>query len=387
MNKILAVVLAVAVFFLMGSYGLKTYAEIAALVSNPYEDSVEEQQGKARELLDENLRQLYDRVKTSLLNYESEALVRRYSYDEDDLKAVLWCIMQDSPEIFWIDWTSWAYTERPDGFTLRPTYLFSSSLIDQKRKDLDQACDALIARMAEEGITSDYDIMLFLHDYLIDHVTYEKDGPPDVHSAYGAIVDGIAVCDGYAHALQLILNRMGKECYYVEGYTTTSSEDEGHAWNIVNIDGNYHAIDITWDDIERMATGEEFLLKSYCYFLISDAEMEVDHVGTNPFPLPECVSYDYMSKQGLSGASFEDIREEAIDEAVRNILAGNYYLEFVITDEEAYEAFYSNEDSVVGMYLVELNEALVAEDSDIVIERASCDRMIRGFLTVAFLME
>ena len=55
-----------------------------------------------------------------------------------------------------------------------------------------------------------------------------------------------AVCAGYARAVQYLLERLGIPCIYVEGNTIGSSE--GHAWNIVQIGGQYYYVDATNGD-------------------------------------------------------------------------------------------------------------------------------------------
>lgn len=58
------------------------------------------------------------------------------------------------------------------------------------------------------------------------------------HSAYGSLIDGVAVCDGIAKGYQLLLQSEGIEC----GFATT----ETHMWNVVVLDGVEYEIDVTF---------------------------------------------------------------------------------------------------------------------------------------------
>ncbi len=78
---------------------------------------------------------------------------------------------------------------------------------------------------------------LIIHDALIKYVEYDdecanKNIAYDVaHTAYGALVDGSAVCDGYATAFKMLLNKAGIDSEVVSGL----GNGGGHAWNVVRI--------------------------------------------------------------------------------------------------------------------------------------------------------
>ncbi|MEE3392841.1 MAG: leucine-rich repeat protein [Lachnospiraceae bacterium] len=90
---------------------------------------------------------------------------------------------------------------------------------------------------------SDVRKALFVHDYLITHTEYSSDtDDSSVYTAYGCLVNGNAVCEGYSLAYKLILNDVGVKC------DTITSDENGHEWNMVTIDGNNYYVDITNDD-------------------------------------------------------------------------------------------------------------------------------------------
>ncbi len=91
-----------------------------------------------------------------------------------------------------------------------------------------------------------------LHDFLVRCVSYDEAeaqqedggeaGDPFSHTAYGALVRGSAVCDGYAMAYRLLLGRAGVEAVVVV------SDDMDHSWNMVRVDGAWYHVDVTYDD-------------------------------------------------------------------------------------------------------------------------------------------
>lgn len=122
---------------------------------------------------------------------------------------------------------------------------------------------------------SDFDKIKAVHDYLALHIAYDYDNfkvntvPPDSYTAYGALINGIAVCDGYTKAAQLLLNKLDIENHYVVGY----GNGELHSWNLVKLDGQYYFMDVTWDDPVPDKPGNV----RYNYFLVTSKQLAKDH--------------------------------------------------------------------------------------------------------------
>ena len=90
-----------------------------------------------------------------------------------------------------------------------------------------------------------------LHDWLVVNCQYDVNvNRTYCHSKYGAIVEGYAVCDGYAKAYNDLLSRVGVKATYVEGYKPLrlGGKPEPHAWSCVTIDGKKYYVDATADD-------------------------------------------------------------------------------------------------------------------------------------------
>ncbi len=92
-----------------------------------------------------------------------------------------------------------------------------------------------------------YDELKFFHDHLCQTVSY-VDGK-NAHNVAGPLLEGLSVCEGYAKAFKLFCNRMNIPCVIVTGAGYTDKGAEAHAWNAVRMeDGNWYAVDVTWDD-------------------------------------------------------------------------------------------------------------------------------------------
>lgn len=145
------------------------------------------------------------------------------------------------------------------------------------------------AKIVNDIITdsmSDYQCVLAIHDYLVKNVDYGFVGINDAlgtdlaHKAEGALCYDTAVCQGYAEAFELLCSQVGIQAYMMYGTAGTAATGyESHAWNIVKINGEWYHIDCTWDDPTVnggiVTDGSNII---YQYFLLTDAEMYVDHV-------------------------------------------------------------------------------------------------------------
>ena len=80
------------------------------------------------------------------------------------------------------------------------------------------------------------------------------------YTAYEALVEGTAVCQGYALAYRYLLAMAGVSSEYVV------SDSINHIWNSVEVDGQLYNIDVTWDDPSRSGVCD------YSNFLVSDEE-------------------------------------------------------------------------------------------------------------------
>lgn len=94
------------------------------------------------------------------------------------------------------------------------------------------------------------------------------------HNAYGALIEGKAICKGIAGALALILKKLGFPCVVVSGKSALyGQKSEGHAWIIIKIEGQFYHMDATWD-ICKFQLLKDF---AYDYFLLSDEDISFDH--------------------------------------------------------------------------------------------------------------
>lgn len=231
----------------------------------------------------------------------------------DSFQLAINALLLDHPEIFYIDVTKmYMFTETTTNFrgttykiSIGPSngesYLsdgfYSKSNVETAETQVENVLDNITYSL----YGSDYDKIKKVHNYLVDHVSYDQSNNAISHGLYGALVYNSAVCDGYAKAFKYILDKIGISCVEVCGTAENSSGNtENHAWNDVLLDGNWYAIDVTWDDpILIGGNGKLTNELRYANFLKGISSFYNTHVedgyvvSNGEFKYPNISYYDY----------------------------------------------------------------------------------------------
>ena len=126
---------------------------------------------------------------------------------------------------------------------------------------------------------TDYDTVKNVHDYLIDNFEYDRKTTMVNHTDIDGFRDGVMVCSGYSLAAYYLLNVAGVPTRVITGDGGSGGGNvENHMWNMVQLDGKWYNLDVTWDD----GGGSR---KYYDYFLKSDADFP-DHVRMGVYGSP-----------------------------------------------------------------------------------------------------
>ncbi len=220
----------------------------------------------------------------------------------------LTALLYDRPEYFWISGEAVASAEYIEG-TDYGNVKIELSIYDYwweadlfaAQDEFNAAVDDIVAEASALG--SDYDKVKYVHDLLIKNVSYDYDSynagsridaesEAVVNTAYGALIEGRAMCGGYARAFGLIMKKLGIESMYVTG----TADGGPHAWNMIKLDGNFYHIDLTWDD----ADGEPCEIL-YSYFCVTDEEIFKTHLLDSEFNYMTASAneYNYYIREGL----------------------------------------------------------------------------------------
>ena len=142
-----------------------------------------------------------------------------------------------NPQFFYL---SNGYGYYPGEGSVQSFYLkFNTSYSKSDVTKFKAAANAALSGI-ESGWT-DEQKALYLHDWVVTHCKYVGTAERR-YTAFGVLVDGQAVCQGYALAYDYLLGRAGVGCDVI------TSDGLNHAWNLVTVGGKTYYADCTWDD-------------------------------------------------------------------------------------------------------------------------------------------
>ena len=310
--------------------------------------------------------ELYEYTVDALAEGKSEFKIYATNISESDIKKI-------NSEIVGFYGSVNSYTilnEKSDGTKKLKISLKASgnqnvykALVDNDNISLNEREQAIYDKAREvlsetiDDTMSDYEKEEAIHDYIIKNCIYEKSSEgsqsdSDIYSPYGVLINGAAVCNGYAETMYLLLNACKIECKIVVG----KADNENHAWNLVKIDGVWYHLDTTWDD----PVPDQGRNVQYNFFNLTDDAMSETHTWAYE-RYPKCTddSNTYFKKHKLVCKDYTSFikktnkainkRQEYISLMVPDYKEDDYNLSFIMDSHpEVAKASYSTVDSYMG---------------------------------------
>ena len=190
--------------------------------------------------------------------------------------------------------------------------------------------EAVDAALEELNLTNDteYTKVYKIYNYICDNVDYDYTSSGTLkHTAYAAMCNKTAVCQGYA----LLFYRMCKEAGLSVRYITGTGNGGAHAWNIVKIGDYYYNLDVTWDG-QDSTTRSNYFLKS-----------EVDF--TNHSRADEYATTEFITKYPMASQSWKNYEE--VDEALGK---ENYEYTFTTIEDTTVSSTASGKPKLLVFY-------------------------------------
>ncbi len=286
----------------------------------------------AREQLEPDLQAVYDQLNDAAARRSDDPV--EVDVTQEQLRLCLTALRTDHPEYFWFDGegtysiTSASLLGERTSVTL--SYTLSLEEIDALLPQVDAYAADCLGTLA--GAASDYEKILGVYRYLIEHTDYVLDVQDQ--SMISLMTSHQATCAGYAKSFQYLMHQLGIPCTLVFG---TGAGGENHGWNMVMCDGDWYQVDVTWGDpVDENGNPGSSL--DYTYFMITDEEMYRDHTLDPTLPVPQCTAttYNYYRQSGLQLASWDSVSYESL---LRNAAAqGDAWLLVRFDRQEDYNA-------------------------------------------------
>lgn len=250
----------------------------------------------AHETLSEKQQLVYDEMLDAIMNMKEN--VRLSTTEPADVDICYHAICADYGEIFWVDSCSYAAIVlfgRTCAVKFSITYAFTPEQVADYRKQMQPVIEEYLRQLM--ACESDYEKTELLYRRLIREVAY--DGNADQNQNILSVFLGKAtVCQGYACAVQYLLQQVGIPCVIVTG----TAQGQPHAWNMAMLDGDYYYLDVTWGNADFLGGSDDASGGiNYGYLNITSEELLVNHQPDVDFFLPSCTdtANNYYVKHDL----------------------------------------------------------------------------------------
>jgi transglutaminase-like putative cysteine protease len=192
--------------------------------------------------------------------------IAAFNLNSDDAGDFYMYILDQHPELFYVGKeVQWSYYANGATTEVYPSYRVTAEEQDKYIAEFDTAVTIAI-NAVPQGLSA-RETIAEVNDYLCKNAEYafNRYGEPDDDrvTAYDILVNGYGVCDGYAAAFGVLMDKIGIQ------WRRVSSEVMNHAWNQVFIEGQWLHVDVTWDDPTPDHSGEA----RRDYLLLTDEEI------------------------------------------------------------------------------------------------------------------
>lgn len=203
----------------------------------------------------------YNAIDTAVRNLESRVWTDKYPY-ENNLYFVYYIYMFDNPEHFYLG-NSLTIVSQGGRYALILGYSdgvvhckygtavpeLNDTLrqsIRAKKSKFDAAVNRIVSTIPSNAPAAHKEKLIY--DYIQSNCSYNESAVwngfcEDNWNAYGCIINKKGVCEAYAEAFQMLCLEVG-----INATCITGTYSGSHKWSAVQLDGEWYACDLTFDD-------------------------------------------------------------------------------------------------------------------------------------------
>ena len=238
---------------------------------------------------------VYDEMLSTILNHEDK--ISLSTTDTDVMNRAYSAVCSDYGGLFWVNGYVFTRYKKGDelvGLEFSPKYTMTEEVRRQTQERIDRVVEEWFAGISIND--TDYEKAKYIYETLALKTEYVEDAR-DSQNIISVFLRKQTVCQGYACAVQYLLEQLGVQSIIVSG----KALGQPHAWNLLCLDGEYYYMDATWgNNGYRNKEGVETSFIDYNYMAMTTAEMQMGHEPDMDISLPECTAVlnNYYIKEG-----------------------------------------------------------------------------------------
>lgn len=253
---------------------------------------------------------------------------------QEQLHDFYTALLHDNPSLFYLGNTPTVRQSKKSA-VFYPQYIMNLADYEAMLRKCDAAAEEIVRQAREK--TTDFEKELVVHDALIAQCSY-SDSEDNLYkrSVYGVLCGGSAACEGYAKTAKYVFDRLSIPCYVVVGESTPpGAQTQTHMWNIVQIDGEWYHLDLTWDDPVLEKGGD---MISYTYFNVNDRQIGATHTQYKSVNACTATAQNYFVHERLSFVDYGVAEQErTVEIGVRQLSLDSDGFQLKFASQESFE--------------------------------------------------
>ncbi len=270
--------------------------QVQTIVDDAADDEIVDPSGLFSIASDDDVRRALQKMLDDTKAVYAYELAAEYIMDIDVVEQALMTVERNDP-IDSICVSAFGYTDNGITGNLALDYSLPANQLRAMKQETRTLANEAVRELTYLSGQPDIKIVYEVNEYVCDKVFYpdedwirypESGYSPEDHTAWSALKNGHAVCDGYARTCKLLLNELGVKCDIVYGNVGLDPDFGGHAWNLVNVENAWYHMDTCWNDGSYMRQD---------YFLVSDSMFSGERIwDASLYPATASFPYDYKGK-------------------------------------------------------------------------------------------
>jgi len=276
-------------------------------------------------LLNTYEKQVYQILKQGIFTYQSHIAIPHYLANVVDVPKLMIFVGCDHPKLFYVNFYDYHYTLTASALVIEPYYWYNPNQIAKMDAKIDKLLDNMVKQVKAP---TQYQTVKNLYELLTYNVTFQRVNRAErrkkineTNTIVGVLFYKKGMCESIAKTFQMVASLAGINCLVVHGFA--GSQNEYHAWNVVQIDGATYHLDATY------AVCEYATLHEMCYDYLNMCDVDVATTHRPSYPVPRCTAtrHNYYVASNLVATKEADIRR-IVENSTTKTIAFRYEGEF-----------------------------------------------------------
>ena len=279
----------------------------------------------------------------------------KHSVEENDFDRLMWLLNYDCPELIHLKGD---YAPQYDNNGKVSGVKFFFNMKEEEYPDCRKKLDNLFFSLRQQTADmNEYETEKYVYDMMFNNIVYTETTNCS-GSAYGALIEHKARCEGISKGFAWCMNELGINCMTLSGHPLWESGSmySTHSWNIIRLGSNYYHVDLTADNLRD--NEDQTVMPLYSFLNQCDEIMSRTHLPLEMYRnlgIPSC-SNDDMNYHVMNGLviTSDDDQKARLWELLDRFFSpsGEITIPIRFTSAGPYEEFLDNWESYYNSYLV-----------------------------------